>query len=86
MKLTSRLRFGDTHASPTALPLQTLWLLSVLVFLINYTFEVLDFNHLYESQQFLLVLTQLILSLWALIGVVPASVRARRASVWEDGC
>ena len=67
MKLTSRLRFGDTHASPTALPLQTLWLLSVLVFLINYTFEVLDFNHLYESQQFLLVLTQLILSLWALI-------------------
>ena len=67
MKLTSRLRFGDTPSSPTALPLQTLWLLSVLVFLINYTFEVLDFNHLYESQQFLLVLTQLILSLWALI-------------------
>jgi len=67
MKHTSRSLFGDTHASPTAIPLQTLWLLSVLVFLINYTFEVLDFNHLYESQQFLLVLTQLILSLWALI-------------------
>ena len=67
MKLTSRLRVGDTSTSPTAIPLQTLWLLSVLVFLINYTFEVLDFNHLYESQQFLLVLTQLILSLWALI-------------------
>ena len=67
MKLTSRSLFSDTPSSPTAMPLQTLWLLSVLVFLINYTFEVLDFNHLYESQQFLLVLAQLILSLWALI-------------------
>lgn len=67
MKPASRLFFGDTSPSPTAIPLRTLWLLSVLIFLINYTFEVLDFNHLYESQQFLLVLLQLTLSLWALL-------------------
>lgn len=67
MKLASRLIFGDTSPSPTAIPLQTMWLLSVLVFLINYTFEVLDFNDLYKSQQFLLVPLQLTLSLWALI-------------------
>lgn len=54
----------DLVASPTA-ALQTLWLLSVLVFLVNYTFEFLDFNHLYEAQQFLLVLLQLSISLWA---------------------
>ena len=48
MKPASRLIFADTSTSPTAIPLQTLWLLSVLVFLINYTFEVLDFNHLYD--------------------------------------
>jgi diguanylate cyclase (GGDEF)-like protein len=67
MKLASRLICGDTSPSPTAIPLQTLWLLAVLIFLINYTFEVLDFNHLYESQQFLLVLLQLTFSLWALV-------------------
>lgn len=58
---------GVTNASPTATPLQTLWLLSVLIFLTGYTLEVLDYNDLYESQQFLLVLLQLAFSLWALI-------------------
>lgn len=67
MKLASPLICGDTSPSPTAIPLQTLWLLAVLIFLINYTFEVLAFNHLYESQQFLLVLLQLTFSLWALV-------------------
>ena len=51
-------------ASPTS-ALRTLWLLSVLVFLVNYTFEFLEFNQLYEAQQFLLVLLQLSISLWA---------------------
>ena len=44
-----------------------MWILSVLVFLIDYTFEVLAFNRLYESQHFLLTLLQLTLSLWAVI-------------------
>ena len=58
---------GNQTGSPTSTPLQTVWILSVLVFLIDYTFEVLAFNRLYESQHFLLTLLQLTLSLWAII-------------------
>jgi len=61
---------GDTSPSPLATPLRTVWLLSVLVFLINYTYEVLYFNHLYEAQLFLLYLLQLTFSVWALIELV----------------
>ena len=50
--------------------LQTVWLLAVLIFLVNYTFEVLAFNHLYEGQIFLLALLQLSFCLWALGEVV----------------
>ena len=50
--------------------LQTVWLLAVLIFLVNYTFEVLAFNHLYEAQIFLLALLQLSFCLWALGEVV----------------
>ncbi len=70
MKLDVPITAGDTSPSPTATPLRTVWLLSVLVFLINYTFEVLDFNDLYESQHFLLALLQLTLSSWALVELV----------------
>ncbi len=60
----------ETSTSPIALSLQTIWLLCVLVFLINYTFEVFTFNHLYASQRFLLALLQLSLSVWALTEMV----------------
>lgn len=71
MKLAQPLTVeDDTSASPTVVPLQAIWLLCVLVFLINYTFEVLVFNHLYEAQHFLLVLLQLSLAAWALTEVL----------------
>ena len=52
-------------ASPATAGLKTIGLLAILVFLIGYTYEVLFFNQLYESQQFLLLLAQLTLGLWA---------------------
>ena len=54
-----------TTAAPTTAALKTIGLLAILVFLLSYTYEVLFFNSLYESQQFLLVLLQLTLGLWA---------------------
>lgn len=61
---------GRPIPSPTSAPLRVVWLLSVLVFLINYTYEVLAFNHLYQPQQFLLALLQLTFALWALVEVL----------------
>ncbi len=70
MKQVVPLISSVTQSSSVATPLITVWLLSVLVFLVGYTFEVLDYNHLYVSQHFLLALLQLTLSLWALIELV----------------
>lgn len=67
MIFRSTRKSGNHIGSPISTPLQTVWILSVLVFLIDYTFEVLAFNRLYESQHFLLTLLQLTLSLWAVI-------------------
>ena len=50
---------------PAVVHLQIIWALAVLVFLINYTFEVFVFNDLYVPQHGLLSLFQLSLSLWA---------------------
>ena len=60
----------STPSARISASLQTVWLLSVLIFLVNHTFEVLAFNHLYESQIFLLALLQLSFSLWALSEVL----------------
>ncbi|HPB76646.1 MAG TPA: PAS domain-containing protein, partial [Chromatiaceae bacterium] len=71
MKSAPSLTASDvTNASPIARSLQTIWLLCVLVFLVNYTFEILDLNHLYQTRHFLLALLQLSFSVWALIEVV----------------
>lgn len=55
------------RVSPVMRTLQWVGFLSVLVFLIDYTFEVMELNRLYESRRFLLILLQLMLSLWALV-------------------
>lgn len=69
-KLTDSFKPGSKLESPIAVPLQMVWFLSVLVFLINYTFEVLAFNHLFASQSFLLALLQSSLSIWAIVEVL----------------
>ncbi|TVR91516.1 MAG: hypothetical protein EA428_05565 [Spirochaetaceae bacterium] len=66
MKFECSAERGGQGASVTP-ALQTIWLLSVLVFLINYTFEFLDFKGLYETQRNLLILLQLSFSLWAFL-------------------
>ncbi len=61
---------GSPPGSGISTPLEVVWFLSVLVFLINYTFEFLAFNHLYEAQLFLLPLLQSTLILWAIVEVL----------------
>ena len=61
---------GSQPGSGISTPLEVVWFLSVLVFLINYTFEFLAFNHLYEAQLFLLPLLQSTLILWAIAEVL----------------
>lgn len=61
------LQQSSSHTTSISTPLRAVWILSVLIFLIQYTFEVLVINRLYESQQFLLALLQLTLSLWAIV-------------------
>ena len=57
---------AEGGASPSvSATLRVVGFLSVMVFLINYTLEVMTFNHLYESRHFLLVWLQLAFSLWA---------------------
>jgi len=55
--------------SPIAVPLQTVGLLSALIFLISCLFEVLVINGLYEGQHVLVSLLLLSLSIWAIVEV-----------------
>ncbi|MEI6114751.1 MAG: GGDEF domain-containing protein [Burkholderiales bacterium] len=66
--LRNRRSNNGLAASPIA-TLEVVWFLSVLVFLLSYTFEVLKFNQLYSAQIFLLPLLQITLSIWACIEV-----------------
>jgi PAS domain S-box-containing protein len=59
-----------TAKSSIAIPLQTAWALSALIFLISSIYEVLSINHLYRSQQFLIGILLVALSLWALLEVL----------------
>lgn len=73
--MQNSLEQGSSIKSPIATPIQVVWFLAVLIFLVNYTFEVLAFNHLYVAQSFLLLLLQSILSIWAIIELVITSQR-----------
>ena len=55
--------------SGARIPLQTAGILSALILLIHYTFEVLSLHDLYRSQHFLIALLLWVLSLWALVEV-----------------
>lgn len=59
--------------------LKSVWLLSVLAFVVGYTFELLNLNDLYPSQRFLLLILQLVLTLWAMLEVV--GLRRRETSI-----
>jgi len=52
--------------------LQSAGVLSVLIFVVRYTFEVFHIHSLYESQHFLMALLDFTLSIWAIIEIVLA--------------
>ncbi len=75
--------------SPIAIPLQTVGLLSALIFLIGCLLEVLVINRLYPGQHVLLSLLMLCLSLWALVEIQMVSrkklqlpIHALRLALW----
>ena len=49
--------------------LQTVGLLSALIFLVNYTFEVLVINRLFPAQYILIALLLLTLCVWSIVEV-----------------
>jgi signal transduction histidine kinase len=57
---------GDSGAT---VPLQTAGILSALILLVHYTFEVLALHDLYRAQHFLIALLLWFLSLWAIVEV-----------------
>ncbi len=67
--LFNHLRFNRRQASPIAVPLQMVGLLSALIFLIGCIFEVLVINDLYAAQHFLLALLLVVLATWAILEV-----------------
>lgn len=57
------------HDFPITVALQTIGILSSIIFLINYTFEVLFLQGLYSAQYVLIAMLHGVLSLWALVEI-----------------
>lgn len=68
---------GGVGEPATSTPLQTVWLLSVLVALTGFSFEILELNGLYPYQRFLLPLLQAVFAGWALVELVLLRNRER---------
>ena len=58
------------NSASRSAPLQSIGLLCALIFVINYTYELLDIHSLYQSQRFLISLLLWVLSGWALLVAV----------------
>jgi diguanylate cyclase (GGDEF)-like protein/PAS domain S-box-containing protein len=63
------------NKSGITLPLQTTGILSALIFLINFTFEVIVHHELYAAQYFLIGILLVVLSIWALVEVLLIDVK-----------
>ena len=72
-------RRGGAGDPSTSAPLRTVWLLSVLVALAGFSFEILELNDLYPYQRFLLPLLQAVFAVWAFAEV--AVLRNRERSI-----
>ena len=62
-------RDQQSRKSPIAVPLQMAGVLSALIFLISFTFEVLVINKLYQAQHFLVIALLIAFAVWALVEV-----------------